>query len=199
MGLVNLGSIYPLLLVPIAVVCVSNATNMLAGVNGLEAGTSSVMLIAIGIFLLQQGSPEGAAIAFCAAAALLAFLKFNWFPAKMFPGDSLTYFAGAAIVSSIVIGNAEKLGMLLFIPWIIEALLKLRGRFNVRSYGDLQRDGTIKAPYDKIYSLTHIAMKLPKWLRMKRGFTEKQIATCIIALEIALAIFVLVFYNIFRY
>ncbi len=199
MGVVNLGPAYPLLLVPLAVVCVSNATNMLAGINGLEAGSTSVMLIAIGVFLLQQNSPEGAVIAFCAAAALLAFLKYNWFPAKIFPGDSLTYFAGAAIVSSIVIGNAEKLGMLLFIPWIIEALLKLRGRFKVRSYGDLQRDGTIKAPYDKIYSLTHVVMKIPRWLKLKRGFTEKQIAIILIAAEILLAIFVLVFYNYFKY
>lgn len=199
MGLVSLGPWYSLILVPLAVVCVSNATNMLAGINGLEAGTTSVMLIAIGIFLLQHGETEGAVIAFCAAAALIAFLKFNWFPAQMFPGDSLTYFAGAAIVSSIVIGNAEKLGILLFIPWIIEALLKLRGRFDVRSYGDLQKDGTLRAPYKNIYSLTHVAMKLPFWLGMKRGFTEKQVASILIASQIFLSVAVLLFYNVFSY
>ncbi len=199
MGIVNLGPWYSLILVPLAVVCVSNATNMLAGINGLEAGSTSVMLAAIGIFLLQQNSLEGAAIALCAAAALLAFLKFNWFPATMFPGDSLTYFAGAAIVSSIVIGNAEKLGILLFTPWIIEAGLKLRGRFNVRSYGDLQKDGTLKAPYKKIYSLTHVAMKLPHWLKMKKGFTEKQVAIVLIAGEILLAIAMLLFYQLVTY
>ncbi len=199
MGVVNLGPWYSLILVPIAVVCVSNATNMLAGINGLEAGTTSIMLIAIGIFLAQHGGTEGAVIAFCAAAALIAFLKFNWFPAKIFPGDSLTYFAGAAIVSSVVIGNAEKLGILLFIPWIIEALLKLRGKFKVRSYGDLQSDGSIKAPYQKIYSLTHVAMKLPRWLGMKRGFNEKQIATLLVGGEIILAIATLVFYNFVAY
>ncbi len=112
----------------------------------------------------------------------------------MLPGDSLTYFAGAAFVSAIIIGNAEKLGILLFIPWIVEALLKLRGRFKVRSYGDLQRDGTIKAPYKEIYSLTHVVMKLPYWLKMKKGFTEKQIATLMIAGQIILTISVLAFY-----
>ncbi|MFH1246958.1 MAG: hypothetical protein V1644_01125 [Candidatus Micrarchaeota archaeon] len=203
LGFVDFGIFYPLIVIPIAVVCVSNATNMLAGINGIEAGMSSVALTGLGIFLLQNsakpGAFEGAVIAFCAAAALLAFLKFNWFPAKMFPGDSLTYFAGAALVSVIVIGNAEKLGILLFTPWMIEALLKLRGKFKVRSYGDLQKDGTIKAPYPKIYSLTHVAMRLPYWLGMKKGFTEKQIATVLIAGEIILTIAVLMFYSMVTY
>ncbi len=194
-GVIDFGLLFPLIIIPIAVICVSNATNMLAGVNGLEAGATSVALAAIGFFLLQAGRPEGAVIAFCAAAALLAFLKFNWFPAKMLPGDSLTYFAGAAIVSSIIIGNAEKLGILLFTPWIIEAFLKLRGRFKVRSYGDLQKDGTLKAPYQKIYSLTHLAMKLPVYLGMKKGFTEKQVAYLLIGTEIVIAAAVLLFYN----
>ncbi len=198
-GIIQLGHWYPLLLVPLAVVCVSNATNMLAGINGIEAGMTAVMLTTIGIFLLQHNSTEGAVIAFCAAAALLAFLKFNWIPATMFPGDSLTYFAGAAIVSAIVIGNAEKLGILLFIPWIVEALLKLRGKFQVRSYGDLQQNGTLKAPYQKIYSLTHIAMKLPFWLGLKKGFTEKQVSALLIGSQIILSIAVLLFYNIFSY
>ncbi|MBI4406329.1 hypothetical protein HY571_00245 [Candidatus Micrarchaeota archaeon] len=194
-GVVDFGILFPLVIIPIAVICVSNATNMLAGVNGLEAGTTSVALTAIGLFLLQAGRTEGAIIALCAAGALLAFLKFNWFPAKMLPGDSLTYFAGAAIVSAIIIGNAEKLGILLFIPWIVEAFLKLRGRFKVRSYGDLQRDGTLKAPYQKIYSLTHFAMKLPPYLGMKKGFTEKQVAYLLIGTEVVIAISVLLFYN----
>ncbi len=198
-GVVNFGILYPLLLIPIAVVCVSNATNMLAGVNGVESGTTSVALTAIGVFLLERGHIEGSVIAFTTAAALLAFLKYNWIPAKMLPGDSLTYFAGAAIVSSVIIGNAEKLGILLFLPWIVEALLKLRGKFKVRSYGNLQLDGTLKAPYAKIYSLTHVVMKLPYWLKMKKGFTEKQIAIVLIAGQILLSAAVLIFYNIFTY
>ncbi len=198
-GTVNLGIIYPLLLVPLAVVCVSNATNMLAGVNGIESGMSAVMLTTLGIFLYHRGAYEGAIIAFCAAAALIAFLKFNWVPAQMFPGDSLTYFAGAAIVSAVVIGNVEKLGILLFTPWIIEAILKLRGRFKVRSFGNLQADGTIRAPYPKIYSLTHVAMRLPYWLGMKRGFTEKQVAITLIGLEVVIAVLTLTFYAVTQY
>ncbi|MGC9114329.1 MAG: MraY family glycosyltransferase [Candidatus Micrarchaeia archaeon] len=188
-GYLNLGLLYPLILVPLAVVCVSNATNMLAGLNGLEAGTSAVALLALGGYLALLGRFEAAAIAFCVFVALLAFLRYNWVPAKIFPGDSLTYFNGAAIVSVVIVGNIEKFGAIIFIPWIIEAFLKLRGRFKVRSFGNLQADGTLKEPYEKIYSLTHAAMRLPRWLGRSKRFTEKQVVAVLIGLEALICIF----------
>ncbi|MFH0922670.1 MAG: hypothetical protein V1811_01275 [Candidatus Micrarchaeota archaeon] len=194
-GHVEFGILYPLLLIPIAVVCVSNATNMLAGLNGLEAGMNGVALATLGVFAFSHGSIEGAVIALAAAFALFAFLFFNWYPARLLPGDSFTYFAGGAFVSAVIIGNIEKFGIIIFAPWILEAFLKLRGRFKVRSYGDLQKDGTIKAPYDKIYSLTHVAMKLPHWFGRKKGFTEKQVAGVLILFEILLCASALLFYT----
>ena len=188
-GTIDVGLLYPLLLIPIAVVCVSNAANMLAGLNGLEAGTSAVALLALGGYLAFLGRFEAAAIAFCVLAALLAFLRYNWAPAKIFPGDSLTYFNGAAIVSVVVIGNIEKFGVIVFIPWIIEAFLKLRGRFKVRSFGNLQADGTLKEPYKKIYSLTHAVMRLPRWLGRPKGFTEKQVVAVLIGIEVLACVF----------
>ncbi len=193
-GNVDFGIFYSLLLVPIAIVCVSNATNMLAGLNGLEAGLMVVAGSTLGAFLISVGEFEAAAIALIGVASLLAFLFFNWAPARMLPGDSLTYFAGAVFASAVVIGNVEKFGMIIFAPWIAEAFLKLRGRFNVRSYGDLQPDGTVKAPYSKIYSLTHVVMKLPYWLKLRGGFTERQCATILIIGEAVLCAAALTFY-----
>ncbi len=193
LGSVNFGILFPILLIPLAVVFVSNATNMLAGINGLEAGSTSVVLITLGIFTLNS-NPVASIIAFTGAASLLAFLKFNWTPAKMLPGDSMTYFSGALIVSVVIVGGIERFGIIIFLPWIIEAFLKLRGRFKVRSYGDLQKDGTIKAPYEKIYSLTHVAMKIPEWLKIKR-FTEKQIALILIGFEVLICILSLAYFH----
>lgn len=192
-GTVEFGAIYPLLLIPVAVVCVSNATNMLAGVNGLEAGLMLIASFFLGIYCLIYGSFEGGIIALSSAAALSAILFFNWTPAKLLPGDSLTYFTGGAFVSAAIIGNVEKFALIIFTPWIIEAFLKLRGRFKVRSYGDLQKDGTIKEPYKEIYSLTHFAMKFPKYFGRK-GFTEEQVALFLMGIELIICIlaFVLV-------
>jgi len=198
-GVVDFGLLYPLFLVPIAVVCVSNATNMLAGLNGLEAGMGVVALSALGRFAMSHGSIEAGAIALFAAMALIFFLLYNWYPASILPGDSLTYFIGGAFVSAVIIGNVEKFGIIIFAPWILEALLKLRGRFKVRSYGDLQKDGTLKAPYEKIYSLTHVAMRLPFWLGRKKGFSEKQAAGFLILCEALLCVSALLFYSLVTY
>ena len=159
LGTINFGIIYPLVLIPLAVVFVTNATNMLAGMNGLESGLGLIATFSLGTYALIIGRPEAAIIAFSAAGALAAILIFNWYPAKILPGDSLTYLIGASIISSIVIGDMEKFGIIIFIPWMIEFLLKLRSKFTARSLGQLQQNGTLKSSYKKSYSLTHILMK----------------------------------------
>ncbi len=175
-GLVDFGVIYPLILIPIAVVCVSNATNMLAGMNGLEAGMGFVATLALGIYAFVHQRPEACIIALATAFSLLTFLYWNKYPAKFLPGDSLTYLIGASIVSVVIIGNMERFGIIIFTPWILEAILKLRSRFKARSLGDLQKDGSLKPPYKKIYSLTHLVMKI-------RRFKEWQISLILILLE----------------
>ena len=177
LGQINFGIIYPLVLVPIAVVCVANATNMLAGMNGLEAGLGFVATLSVGVFALLRGQIEGAIIALILSVSLLAFLKWNWWPAKILPGDSLTYLTGAGFVTAVVLANVETFGIVVFIPWIVEAFLKLRGRFRVSSLGILQKGGTLKSQYGKIYSLTHVVMKSGK-------FKEKQVTSILIGAEI---------------
>lgn len=185
-GTVEFGILYPLLLVPVAVTCVVNATNMLAGHNGLEAGLGFVALMGVGTFAFLQGRMEGAAIALVMAGALLAFLRYNAYPASILPGDSLTYAVGAAYVSAVVIANVELFGIVVFLPWIAEAFLKLRSRFQASSLGELQDDGTLAPQHEKIYSLTHVLMRF--------HLTEKQLVTAAVAGEtllvvLALAIF----------
>lgn len=180
-GLVDFGIFYTLLIIPLAVVFVSNATNMLAGMNGLEAGLGFVSMLSLGIYSYFHGRIEASLIAFTLCLALLAFLKWNWFPAKILPGDSLTYLIGASYVSVVIIGNIEKFGIILFIPWIIEFFLKLRSKFKARSLGDLKENETLEAPYKKIYSLTHVVMKLKK-------AKEREITLALIIFEILVAI-----------
>ncbi|MBL7160290.1 MAG: hypothetical protein ISS93_00365 [Candidatus Aenigmarchaeota archaeon] len=180
-GAVDVGILFPLVFVPIAVIVVSNVNNMLAGFNGLEAGLGLVASISLGIYLFLAGRVEGAVISFGLAAALLAFLAYNWYPARILPGDSLTYLIGAGFVTAVIIGNAEKFGIFIYIPWIIEAFLKLRGRFAVSSLGILQEDGTLKSRYQHIYSLTHFFLR-------KGKYTEKGITIRLIGIEILICL-----------
>lgn len=198
LGIIEFGLLYPLILIPLAVICVSNATNMLAGLNGLETGLMVIASFTLGLFTFFHGRMEASILAFVLCFALLAFLRYNWFPAKILPGDSLTYLIGGAFATIVIIGNVEKFGILIFAPWILEALLKLRGKFNKRSFGDLQEDGTVKAPYNKIYSLTHVAMKLPVWLTGNR-LKENQAALLVISFEILICVSVFTFYSFVVY
>lgn len=175
-GGIDVGVFYPLFFVPLAVVVVSNIANMLAGMNGLEAGMGLIASFSLGLYLFLFGRIEGSILSFALAATLLAFLVYNWHPARLLPGDSLTYLIGAVFVTAVIIGNAEKFGIFIFIPWIVEGFLKLRGRFARSSLGVLQADGTLKSHYSKVYSLTHLFLR-------KGKYTEKQITTGFVLIE----------------
>lgn len=186
-GTIEWGLIYPLLLLPLGLIFVANAINILAGTNGLEAGLSFVAATALGIFAYQNGMTEAMTISFTLASSLLAFLIYNWYPSSILPGDSLTYMSGAALFTAIVIGDMEKFAVLLFIPWILEFSLKARSKFNADSWGLIQEDGTLRPKYDKNYSLTHPLMR--------RGLTEKQVTTALVSAVAAWSAFVLLLFN----
>ena len=180
-GNIDTGIIYPLLIVPLGIFGASNATNMLAGMNGLTAGLGTVLISSLGLFALINGEIVAAAIAFIFVAVLLGFLVYNWYPSKIFPGDSLDYTIGAVAASVAILGNIERFAVLAFTPWFIEFLLKAKSGFKAESFGILQADGTLAAPYKKTYSLTHVVMKAGR-------FTEKQVVGILIGIGLFFAI-----------
>ncbi|MBI4176923.1 MAG: hypothetical protein HY516_01000 [Candidatus Aenigmarchaeota archaeon] len=181
LGIVDLGILYPLLVVPIGVVGASNAVNMLAGFNGLEAGMGFVTLVFMGLFGYVNGEIAAAAIAFVMAASLLAFLFYNWYPARIMPGDSFVYALGATMAVVAVIGNMEKFAIYIFTPWMIELALKLRSGLSAENYGVLEKDGTLKSRYKESYSLTHLVMNSGK-------FREWQVTSILVGLQIVVCV-----------
>jgi len=67
---------------------VINAVNMIDGLDGLAGGTSLVAFSAFGLLAWLNGQPELMLIAIAFVGALAAFLRFNWFPSKLFMGDA---------------------------------------------------------------------------------------------------------------
>ncbi len=164
---VNFGILYPLVLVPIGIVGASNMVNMLAGFNGMETGMGIINLGMLGLYAFVHERYVAALIAVIICPALLAFYYYNRYPAKILPGDSLTYLIGGAMAVIAIIGNIERAALVLSIPFLIEFFLKARKRFNADSFG-YYKDGKIFSKYDKIYSIPHIFTRTGK-------FTEKQI------------------------
>ena len=167
-GSLDVGLLYPLVLIPLGVIGASNMVNMLAGYNGLEAGLGIIYLGNLSVYAYMHGSEVAALIGAISCAALFAFLLFNWVPAKIFPGDSLTYLLGAVLASMAIIGNIEMAALLVSFPFFIEGVLKLRGRLKKQSYGMYYKDGKIKSLYEKVYSIPH-------FFPIDGKFTEKQV------------------------
>lgn len=161
-GDVSIGILYSLVLVPIAITGASNAFNMLAGFNGLEAGLGILIVSTLSMISFMTGKTEALIIGVAVIAALFAFLRYNWFPAKVFGGDSLTLMIGASIATISIIGNMEKVGVAIIALHWIELVFKAKHKFQSQSFGIPQKDGTLK-PDPAGGSFTHFVMRLGKF------------------------------------
>ncbi len=187
-GSVDFGLIYTLILIPIGVIGASNAFNMLAGYNGLEAGMGAIILTILGFIAWREGHFWVAIVAFTMVMALLAFLIYNKYPAKIFPGDTMTYSVGALIAIVAILENIEKFALFLFIPYFLEFILKARGKFKKESFAAVQEDGSLKLK-DGIYGLEHLTIKFLS--KIKKKVYEKDVVYTLYGFEIILAVIAL--------
>ncbi|MBT3643093.1 glycosyl transferase family 4 [archaeon] len=193
-GVTNLGILYPLILIPVGIAGASTTYNFLAGYNGLEAGQGILILSFLSFVSYITGSAWLAVVGLCMVASLLVFYYYNKVPAKVFPGDMMTYSIGALIAGMAILGNFEKVAIIIFIPYILEVILKVRGGLIKQSFGTPQKNGSLHMPYDKIYGLEHLAIYILNGFSAKPrgnsiGATEKKVTYLIHAFQI---IFILI-------
>ncbi len=188
-GLVPFGIYYSLILVPVGVTGAANAFNMLAGFNGLEAGLGIISALTLLIIAVSTGHFEAAVLLAALCGALAAFLLYNWFPAKIFGGDSLTLMNGAAIAAASVIGDMEKIGIMVIAIFFVELFLKARHLFQAQSFGIPKKDGTLTAD-QKLGSLTQVVLLL--WNNGKRK--EKDVTLTILAIQAIVCLVVLLLF-----
>jgi UDP-GlcNAc:undecaprenyl-phosphate GlcNAc-1-phosphate transferase len=81
----------------LAIAGITNAFNLVDGIDGLAGGLAFMSLITLGLFLTLSGDPNTALIAFALAGGVLAFLYFNFNPAKIFMGDTGSLVLGFTI------------------------------------------------------------------------------------------------------
>lgn len=107
-----------ILAIPVTVlwiVSVTNAVNLIDGLDGLAGGTvfiSALTLAAVvwietakaGVF---PGQSEAFVLALILAAAIAGFLRYNFHPAKIFLGDSGSMFLGFSIAALSIMGVAK--------------------------------------------------------------------------------------------
>jgi UDP-N-acetylglucosamine--dolichyl-phosphate N-acetylglucosaminephosphotransferase len=163
LGNVHLGLLYPLIAVPLGITTSANFSNLLAGFNGLEAGSAAISLGTMSFISELTGNTTVAAFGMILTAAYLGFLVLNWFPAKIFPGDSGTLMAGAALAAMGLAAGLEFEAIILSVPAAMDFALKAIDRrpFKQRHlFGNTRvlPDGTLEpAPYPAV---VHAFMKV---------------------------------------
>jgi len=181
----ELGLLFPLIIIPFGIIGATTTFNFLAGFNGLEAGQGIIILTALSIVTYLTGNSWLSVIALCMVFALLAFYIFNKYPAKVFPGDILTYSVGALIAGIAILGNIEKIVVFFFIPYILETILKIRGGLP-QSFGKPQKDNSLKLLYGKVYGLTHLSIFILS--KFKKKVYEKDVVRLIHGFQILIII-----------
>jgi UDP-GlcNAc:undecaprenyl-phosphate GlcNAc-1-phosphate transferase len=106
LGSINLGVLGPPLTV-LWIVGITNAINIIDGLDGLAAGVT--LFVCIGNFFVSLflGKVVMSVVSAILAGALLAFLRYNFPPAKIFLGDTGSLFLGM-VVALLSVMSAQK-------------------------------------------------------------------------------------------
>jgi len=94
LGINQLPEMFSLLLTYFAVIVVINSFNLIDGVDGLAGSLGLLSTVIFGIYFLSADMLPYSVIAFSLAGSLLAFLIFNFQPAKIFMGDTGSLLVG---------------------------------------------------------------------------------------------------------
>ncbi|RZJ60256.1 MAG: undecaprenyl/decaprenyl-phosphate alpha-N-acetylglucosaminyl 1-phosphate transferase [Flavobacterium sp.] len=72
----------------ILIIFLNNAFNLIDGIDGLAAGIGILASTCFGVIFAISNHTSYASIAFALSGAILGFIKYNWYPAKIFMGDT---------------------------------------------------------------------------------------------------------------
>jgi phospho-N-acetylmuramoyl-pentapeptide-transferase len=96
-----------LVLVCLMVVGFSNTVNLTDGLDGLAAGTVTIVMFAFAAIAFRQNHLPVALVAAAVAGACIGFLWYNSYPADIFMGDTGSLGLGALVAALAVITKSE--------------------------------------------------------------------------------------------
>jgi UDP-GlcNAc:undecaprenyl-phosphate/decaprenyl-phosphate GlcNAc-1-phosphate transferase len=174
------------------IVAITNAVNLIDGLDGLAAGTALVVCITLACISLVSHSLGTALVLAILAGAILGFLKYNFHPASIFLGDSGAYFLGFILSILSLMSNqrqAATIGILapliaLGLPIMDTCLAMLRRLLQSLHIIEIDQDNNIvKILFTDRWSMftadrAHIHHKL-----LQMGLNQKRAVTVLYAIS----------------
>lgn len=116
---------YPMISIPLTIlwiVGITNAFNLLDNMDGLSAGVAMFTSLSLFLLSLQSGDTVVSILAIGLVGSSLGFLKYNFYPAKIFMGDSGSMFLGTALAIISIMGtwrHASNLLITIIVPLLV--------------------------------------------------------------------------------
>ncbi len=105
------------------IVAVMNMVNFLDGLDGLAAGVCGIAGITFSVLALSLGKADAAILSAIVAGACIGFLRHNFFPARIFMGDSGALVLGFTLATVSVAGLLKTAStIVLFLPLVVLAV-----------------------------------------------------------------------------
>ena len=102
---------------------VVNAINWIDGLDGLASGVAGIAAFTTFAICLYMNQPGAALVMIALAGSLLGFLRYNFNPARIFMGDSGSYFIGFTIAGISIVGLAKSAAAVtILLPCLILAV-----------------------------------------------------------------------------
>ena len=139
---------------------ITNAFNLVDGLDGLAAGLASIAAGTCATIFILRGEVQAALLLVILLGSLLGFLRYNFNPAKIFLGDSGSQIIGYTLAISAIADSQKKatalaiiVPLLVFGIPILDTLLSMVRRF----VGELKVVQPFKAPLkQKIFKAKQI-------------------------------------------
>jgi len=195
-NLVKLG-FFSLPFTVIWLVLIANALNLVDGLDGLAAGTSFIAAVSIfGLSYFNQNI--GVSIAAIAlAGSILGFVRYNFYPAKIFLGDSGSLLLGFLLAVFSIQGSSKGATLVAVLAPVLalgfpimETLLSMIRRFmrSIHLVDYPTKNGNFRALYFRGFSIfkadkDHIHHRL-----LKLGYSQRQAVSALYGICIGLSV-----------
>ncbi len=167
------------------IVGITNAINLIDGLDGLSTGVSLISSICLMIIFILNSSPVISIIfATALAGSLLGFLPFNFNPARTFMGDTGSNFIGFTLAVISILGVAKTYTAIIIVaPLLVLALPIFDTSFAITRR--IIKEKSLKAVFKA--DRGHLHHKL-----IDRGYTQKQAVFILYGISATFGLFAII-------